>query len=115
MARVPEDIAQWGWVVEVVVTIADHRPESRFFAVGTEKADEAEKAVLRFPGIVPQDRRLARRRLSAIELSGVGLRMQAVRPYRCPSAARTGEETLSSRFSAAASAESVGTELMRRG
>lgn len=112
MVRVPREIAQSGWVVEVVVTIADDRPESRFFAVGSRKAAEAEEAVLRFPGIVRQDRRIARRRLSAIELRHLALRAQGVRPYPSASEAWTGIETDSSALPAHACAVQVGAELM---
>lgn len=73
--------AESGWVVEVTMMTGD-RPDSRFFAVGIEHAAEAEEAVLRFPGLLPQDRRIARRRLSSVELSDLELRAEAVRPLR---------------------------------
>ena len=76
-----EKLAEHGWVVEVVLIAADCQSDSRFFAVGTEQAAEAESAVLRYPGILPADERAARRRLSAQELLDIGLRTGAVRPY----------------------------------
>jgi hypothetical protein len=77
MAR---EFAEYGWIVEVVLTAPDDQPDARFFAVGTERATEAEYAILRYPGILPTDRRIARRRLSAKEIAGLELKGQAVRP-----------------------------------
>jgi hypothetical protein len=74
------EFAECGWIVEVVLTAPDDQPDARFFAVGTERATEAEYAILRYPGILPTDRRTARRRLSANEIAGLGLKAQAVRP-----------------------------------
>jgi hypothetical protein len=79
------EIAESGWVVEVVLTTPDDQPDSRFFAVGIGPAIEAEEAVLRFPGLMREDRRIARRRLSSAELAALGLGTQAVRPYRTTS------------------------------
>jgi hypothetical protein len=75
-------LAESGWIVEVVLTGGDRNPDPRFFAVGVEQATEAENATLRFPGLVPEDKRIARRRLSESELSDLRLGVQAVRPYR---------------------------------
>jgi hypothetical protein len=77
MAR---EFAEYGWIVEVVLTAPDDQPDARFFAVGTEHATEAEYAILRYPGILPSDKRIARRRLSAKEIAGLELKAQAVRP-----------------------------------
>jgi hypothetical protein len=77
MAR---EFAEYGWIVEVVLTAPDDQPDVRFFAVGTERASEAEYAILRYPGILPSDKRIARRRLSAKEIAGLELKAQAVRP-----------------------------------
>jgi hypothetical protein len=81
LTKTVRGIAESGWVVEVTL-VTDDRPDSRFFAVGIAHAAEAEEAVLRFPGLWPKDRRIARRRLSAVELSDLGLRADAVRPLR---------------------------------
>jgi hypothetical protein len=77
MAR---EFAEYGWIVEVVLTAPGDQPDARFFAVGTEQATEAEYAILRYPGILPTDKRIARRRLSAKEIAGLELNAQAVRP-----------------------------------
>jgi hypothetical protein len=77
MAR---EFAEYGWIVEVVLTAPDDQPDARFFAVGTEQGTEAEYAILRYPGILPTDKRIARRRLSAKEIAGLELKAQAVRP-----------------------------------
>ena len=76
-----ERLAEYGWVVEVILFAANRQSDSRFFAVGTEQAIEAESAVLRYPGISPGDTGAARRRLSARELQDIGLKTGAVRPY----------------------------------
>jgi hypothetical protein len=47
---VPRELAAAGWVVEVVLVIGDRPADRRLFAVGLEKAAEAQEAVLRFPG-----------------------------------------------------------------
>jgi hypothetical protein len=75
------EFATAGWVVEIELIIAGHAPDRRFFAVGVEDAAEAEKEVLSYPGILPQDRRVARRLLSLDEIFGMKLRTRAVRPY----------------------------------
>jgi hypothetical protein len=74
-------MAEAGWLVEVILPTVGSEPDSRFFAVGVESGDEAEKAVLAFPGLLTSDTRIARRRLSPMELSSLKLRLQAVRPY----------------------------------
>jgi hypothetical protein len=73
-------VAEYGWIVEVVLTAPDDQPDARFFAVGTQQATEAERAILRYPGILSTDKRIVRRRLSAKEIAGLGLEAQAVRP-----------------------------------
>lgn len=80
--ELPRDTAATGWLVEIVLTVSPHGPESRYFAVGRGLAREAEQAVVDFPGILPEDRRIALRRLSLDELRSVGLRAGAVRPFR---------------------------------
>jgi hypothetical protein len=74
------EFAEYGWIVEVVLTAPDDQPDARFFAVGAERATDAEYAILRYPGILPTDKRIARRRLSAKEIAGLELKGQAVRP-----------------------------------
>jgi hypothetical protein len=74
------EFAEYGWVVEVVLTAPDDHPDAGFFAVGTKRATEAEYAILRYPGILSTDKRIAKRRLSAKEIAGLGLKAQAVRP-----------------------------------
>ena len=39
------ELAEDGWIVEVLLTTADERPDSRFFAVGVEQAMDAENAM----------------------------------------------------------------------
>jgi hypothetical protein len=76
---VPEGVATSGWVVEVIMP--EWALDRRYFAVGTELAADAEESVLLYPGILRSDRRIATRRLSLDELSGLRLRVAAVRPY----------------------------------
>jgi hypothetical protein len=78
--RTPE-LATLGWVVEADLADAGEPPDRRYFAVGLAAADEAVEAVLRYPGMVREDRRLALRLLSLEEISKLRLRAQAVRPY----------------------------------
>jgi hypothetical protein len=80
-AAIAQEFAVSGWVVEVLLMPAGHSPDSRFFAVGTPHAAEAAEAVLRYPGLMRSDRRIARRPLSPAELSELRLRTGAVRPY----------------------------------
>jgi len=76
-------LATSGWVVEANLANAGEPPDLRFFAVGLGAADEAVEAVLRCPGMVREDRRIAIRLLSADEISKLRLKAQAVRPYGC--------------------------------
>lgn len=75
----PEGAAACGWVVEVIMP--EWPLDRRFFAVGTELAANAEESVLLYPGIFRSDQRIAKRRLSSVELSYLKLRIAAVRPY----------------------------------
>lgn len=77
----PGDLAPCGWLVEVRLTI-DEGPGFRFFAVGTLSPEEAQEAILRFPGIFRDDVRRALRQLSSEEIARLELRGQGVRPYR---------------------------------
>ena len=88
MAPITRDLADAGWLVEVILVTPSNQPGSRFFAVGTQGAIEAEEAALRYPGLVSADRRIARRRLSPTELLDLGLKAQADRPYRYPGCSR---------------------------
>jgi hypothetical protein len=75
------DLAPCGWLVEVRLTI-DEGPGVRFFAVGTPSPEEAQEAILRFPGIFRDDIRRALRQLSSEEIARLELRGRGVRPYR---------------------------------
>ena len=59
----------------------EREPDPRFFAVGTLEAGDAEEAILRYPGIVREDKRTALRPLSGKEIACLRLRMDSVRPY----------------------------------
>ena len=48
--------------------MAEREPDPRFFAVGTLEAGDAEEAILRYPGIVREDKRTALRPLSDKEI-----------------------------------------------
>jgi hypothetical protein len=72
-------LAKCGWLVELRLT--EQEPDPRFFAVGTLEASDAEEAILRYPGIVRDDRRTTLRPLSDEEIACLGLRMDGVRPY----------------------------------
>src|SRR6478609_9085866 len=74
------ELANSGWLVEVHL-IRERESDPRFFAVGTLDAGEAEEAILRYPGIVREDKRNARRRLSDKEITCLGLRADGVRLY----------------------------------
>ena len=74
------ELANCGWLVEVHL-VPERESDARFFAVGTHEADDAEEAILRYPGIVREDKRIARRRLSDKEIACLGLRADGVRPY----------------------------------
>jgi len=73
-------LAKCGWLVEVRLG-PEREPDPRFFAVGTLEAGDAEEAILRYPGIVREDKRAARRPLSDKEITCLGLRADSVRPY----------------------------------
>jgi hypothetical protein len=79
-SRTAKELASYGWLVEVSL-ISEREPDLRFFAVGTRDAHEAEEAILRYPGLVREDNRSARRPLSGHEIAYLGLRAGAVRPY----------------------------------
>jgi hypothetical protein len=70
-----------GWVVEVDLATAGEPPDRRYFAVGLAAADDAVEAVLGYPGITRDDRRIAMRALSPDEIVGLRLKPRAVRPY----------------------------------
>ena len=72
-------LAQCGWLVELRLT--EREADPRFFAVGTLEIGDAEEAVLRYPGIVREDKRTALRPLSDEEIACLRLRMDSVRPY----------------------------------
>jgi hypothetical protein len=59
----------------------EREPDPRFFAVGMLGVSDAEEAILRYPGIVREDRRTALRPLSDKEIVSLGLRVDSVRPY----------------------------------
>lgn len=59
----------------------EREPDPRFFAVGTLEVGAAEEAILRYPGIVPDDKRTALRLLSDKEIASLRLRVDSVRPY----------------------------------
>ena len=73
-------LAKSGWLVEVHL-FSEREPDPRFFAVGTGEAGDAEEAILRYPGIIREDKRTARRRLSGQEIAWLRLRADGVRPY----------------------------------
>jgi hypothetical protein len=72
-------LAKFGWLVELRLVGRD--PDPRFFAVGSLEAGDAEEAILRYPGIVREDKRTALRPLSDKEIVCLRLRMDSVRPY----------------------------------
>jgi hypothetical protein len=74
------ELAKCGWLVELNL-ISERESDLRLFAVGIQEANEAEEAMLRYPGIVREDKRSARRRLSDKEIARLGLRSGGVRPY----------------------------------
>jgi|SRR5579871_5966644 len=74
-------LASSGWVVEVLLVFDDGSAERRFFAIGAETAALAEEAILRYPGIKLDDKRVARRRLSPKEIADLRLGALAVRAY----------------------------------
>jgi len=76
------EFAAAGWVVEVNLAGGDTPADPRFFAVGLPTAEEATQAVLRYPGMMREDQRIAIRPLSREEIFSLGLMPQAVRPHR---------------------------------
>ena len=72
-------LAKFGWLVELRLVGRD--PDPRFFAVGTREVGDAEEAILRYPGIVREDKRTALRPLSDKEIACLRLRTDSVRPY----------------------------------
>ena len=72
-------LAPCGWLVEL--RLAEREADPRFFAVGTLEAADAEEAILRYPGIVREDKRTALRPLSDKEIACLRLRTDSVRPY----------------------------------
>ena len=72
-------LTQCAWLVEVRLT--EREADPRYFAVGTLEAGDAEEAILRYPGIVREDKRTALRPLSDEEIACLRLRMDSVRPY----------------------------------
>jgi hypothetical protein len=79
--RLAHDLAPSGWLVELHLVFADGPVECRYFAVGLERASDAEEAVLRYPGITHNDPRSARRLLTPIELDYLALRQDTIRPF----------------------------------
>jgi hypothetical protein len=80
-------LARCGWLVEIVL-ISERESDSRFFAVGVLDGYDAEEAILRYPGIIREDMRKARRRLSDAEIASLELREGGMRPYRLRSGSR---------------------------
>jgi len=78
--RAQRGLAKGGWLVEIVL-IPEGKTDPRFFAVGMAEARDAEEAILRYPGIVRQDERNVRRRLSDAEIAFLKLRESGVKPY----------------------------------
>lgn len=73
-------LAPVGWLVEVDMG-TDKRLDLRWLAVTIPNAADAEREVLRFPGLSEGDRRTAKRPLSALEIAQMKLKVGAVRPY----------------------------------
>jgi hypothetical protein len=73
-------LAKCGWLVEVYL-IPEGEFDPRFFAVGTDEPGDAEESILRYPGLVREDKRTVRRRLSDKEIACLRLRPDGVRPY----------------------------------
>ena len=73
------ELAKCGWLVEL--RLAELEADPGFFAVGTLEVGDAEEAILRYPGIVREDKRTALRPLSDKEIACLRLRMDSVRPY----------------------------------
>jgi hypothetical protein len=81
MIHTASGLAMSGWVVEANLASVGEPADLRFFAVGLAAASDAEHAILRYPGIVSEDKRVAIRPLSPMEIHSLGLRPQAVRSY----------------------------------
>jgi len=81
--RPADDLAPCGWLVELSLAFAGNSVERRYFAVGLERASDAEEAVLRYPGITPGDPRKAMRLLTPIELDYLALRRDTICPFWC--------------------------------
>ena len=73
-------LAASGWIVVATVAV-DSKTDAVFFAVAAQSAEEAESAILRYPGILPSDVRSVLRPLSLSEISSFKLRLGGVRPY----------------------------------
>lgn len=72
-------LAPCGWLVEL--RLAEREADPRFFAVGMLEASDAEESILRYPGLVREDKRTALRPLSGNEIACLGLRTDSVRPF----------------------------------
>jgi len=81
--RPADDLAQRGWLVELTLAFAGNSDQRRYFAVGLERASDAEEAVLRYPGITRDDPRNALRLLTPTELDYLALRQDTIRPFGC--------------------------------
>jgi hypothetical protein len=79
--RPAPDLAPAGWLVELSLAFAGGSTECRYFAVGLERASDAEEAVLRYPGITQNDPRNAKRLLTTIELDYLALKRDTIRPF----------------------------------
>ncbi len=78
---VAPEFAMSGWIVQADLADAGKPPDRRFFAVGVATAVEAVEAVLRYPGLMREDPRIALRPLTPEEIARLRLRTEAVRPY----------------------------------
>ena len=78
--RPQSDLAPAGWLVELNLAFAGNSVERRYFAVGLERASDAEEAVLRYPVITRSDPRSARRPLTPVELEHLALKRDTIRP-----------------------------------
>ena len=79
--QIVNDLAPSGWLVELRLAFAGNSVEQRYFAVGMERAYDAEEAVLRYPGIARDDPRMAIRPLTSVELGCLALRRGTIRPF----------------------------------
>ena len=85
------ELAKCAWLVEIHLMISERESDTRFFAVGAHEPRDAEEAILRYPGIVQDDKRNAQRRLSDVEIASLGLREGGVRPYAARVSGRRSE------------------------